>query len=223
MNANQVYEIIKYAANKNQNGYISPSQFNDVLMPVSQRSYLDYLLGEYQKYQIKRPISIVEIGENQRIRQSLAPLIYGTILNIYNTGISAPPSDYEYPDAMWGVYGYYNIRFIQQDRLDSYIHSEIDPVVTNPVYLINHEGFQFFPEDIGMAKMSYVRTPPPIVWGYTFDSNNRPVWNPLTSQDPVWGETDQFQIIIRALALIGCNLQLNILMGYANDIKNNGQ
>ena len=60
-------------------------------------------------------------------------------------------------DAMWTLYGLYKIRFVQQDRLDDYYHSTIDPVVTNPIYLINHEGFQFYPENIGAAKMSYVR------------------------------------------------------------------
>ncbi len=225
MDANVVYKTVLYAAAKNkQQGYVSPEDFNTVLMPAAQKGYLDYLLGEYQKYQVQRPIAVVEIGMNARIRQSLAPLIYGVILSPNaGTGIAPFPSDYEYPDAMWGVYGYYNIKFIQQDRLDSYLHSSIDPVVQNPVYLIQHEGFHFFPQDIGMTRMSYVRTPPSIVWGYTLDSNNRPVYNPLTSQDPVWGDTDMMEIIVRALALVGVNLQVGAVMQYANEVKNGGQ
>jgi hypothetical protein len=153
-------------ADKNlQNGYVAPDDFYTAINQA-QRSYLDYIMGEYQKYQIRRPISVVEIGQNQRIRTSIAPLIYGTFLNISNQGIANYPNDYEYVDAMWTQYGYYNIRFIQQDRQDSYYHSTIDPVVVNPVYLIQHEGFHFFPEDTGVARMSYVRTPPSIVWGY---------------------------------------------------------
>ena len=223
MDTNTCYKILQFAANKNQNGNITPEQFNTVLMPVSQRNYTDYLLGEYQKYQIKRPISVVEIGENQRISTSLSPLIYGAILPVFPYGLAVPPNDFEYANAMWGLYGHYNIRWVNQDRLDSYIHSEIDPVVTNPIYLINHEGFQFYPEDIGMAKLSYVRTPPAIVWGYDEDSNGRPVYNPLKSQQPVWHDTDIYEILVRALGLIGINLQTNVLVGYANDIKNNGQ
>lgn len=224
MDVNQVYSIIKYACAKNTSqGYISPDDFNNILMPVAQSNYLDYLLGEYQKYQIRRPISVVEFGQNERIRQSISPLIYGTILNPNPQGIVAFPSDYEYNDAMWGLYGFYNIRFIQQDRLDDYIHSTIDPVATNPVYLINHEGFQFFPENIGVAKMSYVRTPPPIFWASILDVNNRPVYDPLNSQQPVWADTDIYEIIVRALQLVGVNLQLGVVIQLANDIKNNGQ
>lgn len=223
-----MFKIVRFAVAKNiSQGYVSPEDFNTVLMPTAQRNYLDYLLGEYQKYLPQRPIAVVEFGQNERIRDSIGPLIYNAILPISSTtGIASQPSDYEYVDNMWGVYGNYNIRFVQQDRLDSYIHSSIDPVRENPVYLIRHEGFQFFPDrpyGHNQAKMSYVRTPPAIVWGYTLDSNNRPVYNAATSQQPVWSDSDIFQIIVRALLLLGVNLQIGIVMQYANEIKEKGQ
>jgi len=225
MTSDDVYKIILYAAAKNkQNGYVSPEDFNTVLMPVAQKSYLDYLLGEYQKYQPMRPISVVEFGQNERIRTSLAPLIYGAILNPFPyNGISPFPSDFEYTDNMWGLYGFYNIRFVQQNRLDSYAHSTIDPVVSNPVYLIQHEGFHFFPEDIGAAKLSYVRTPPPIEWAYTLDVNNRAIYDSVNSKQPIWYEADILDIVSRALRIIGVNLQSQAITQYAEEIKNTGQ
>lgn len=228
MDVNVVYKIVLYSAAKNkQDGYISPEDFNTVLMPLAQNSYLDYLLGEYQKYLPQRPIAVVEFGQNERVRDSISSLIYNAILPISSTtGIALRPSDYEYVDNMWGVYGNYNIRFIQQDRVDSYIHSSIDPVIENPVYLIRHEGFQFFPDrpfGENQAKMSYVRTPPAIVWGYVLDSNGIPVYDPSTSQQPIWSDSDMMNIIVRALAIVGVNLQLSVVMGYAQEIKNNGQ
>jgi hypothetical protein len=213
-------------AKNKQQGYLSPQDFYTSINQA-QRSYLDYLLGEYQRYQIQRPIAVVEFGQNERIRDSVAPLIYSAILPINSlTGIAPRPSDYEYVDAMWGVYGYYNIRFIQQDRQDAFVHSEIDPVVTNPIYLIRHEGFQFFPDrpyGENQAKMSYVRVPPSIVWGWIPDSNGIPVYNPATSQDPVWSETDMLQIIVRALAIEGVSMQVGAVLQYSQEIKNAGQ
>lgn len=227
MNVNQMYEIWIYAIDKNlQQGYGSPEDFYTTINSA-QRSYLDYLLGEYQRYQIQRPIAVVQFGQNQRIRDSVAPLIYGAILPINSTtGIAPFPSDYEYVDNMWSVYGNYNIRFIQQDRLDAYVHSSIDPIVTNPVYLMQQEGFHFYPErpyGENQARLSYVRNPPSIVWGYVEDSNGVPVWNPNTSQDPVWSDTDCLQIISRALLQAGVNLQFNTVIQYANEVKNAGQ
>lgn len=227
MDANQMYQIWLYATDKNlQQGYGSPDNFYTTIN-IAQSGYLDYLLGEYQKYQIRRPISVVEFGQNERIRDSISPLIYGAILPINSTtGIASFPSDYEYMDAMWSVYGNYNIKFAQQDRLDSYIHSEVDPIITNPIYITQQEGFRFHPDrpyGENQARMSYVRKPPSIVWGWVLDSNQLPVWNPSTSQNPIWSETDCLQIIVRALALVGVNLQFNTVLQYANDIKNNGQ
>lgn len=222
-----MYVIMQYCVGKNQSqGYLSPEDFFQSVNSAQQQ-YLDYLLGEYQKYQIRRPIAVVEFGQNERIRDTISPLIYSAILPISSTtGIASRPSDYEYVDAMWSVYGNYNIKFTQQDRLDDYVHSEIDPVVTNPVYLIQHEGFRFFPDrpyGENQAKMSYVRTPPSIVWGNVPDSNGIPVWNPSTSQNPVWSDTDCFQIIVRALLLVGVNLNYNSVVSYSNDIKQTGQ
>lgn len=226
MDVNQMYQIVLFAAGKNlQQGYVSPQDFYTTIN-TAQQQYLDYLLGEYQKYQIKRPIAVVEFGQNQRVRQSMSPLIYSTILGIDASGVATPPNDYELTDAMWSVYGNYNIRFIQQDRQDSYLHSTIDPVADNPVYLINHEGFQYFPArpyGENQAKMSYVRTPPSIVWGYVLDSNGVPVYNPATSQQPVWGDTDCSNIIARCLRLIGVNLDANVVNQYAEEIKQGGQ
>lgn len=227
MNVNQLYELWIYALDKNlQQGYGSPQDFYTCINQ-GQRSYTDYLLGEYQKYQLRRPIAVVEFGQNERIRDSIAPLIYSAILPINSTtGIAQRPSDYEYVDAMWSIYGTYNIRFIQQDRLNDYRRSEIDPIDENPVYLIQHEGFHFYPErpyGENQALMSYVRNPPSIVWGYVLDSNGIPVWNPATSQNPVWSETDCLQILVRALLIAGVNLQFNTVLQYSNDVKNNGQ
>lgn|SRR3990167_4337125 len=224
MDVNQIYKLVLYACSKNlQQGYISPEDLNNCIN-MAQRSYTDYLKGEYQKYQIRRPISVVEFGQNQMIRQSLAPLIYGAVLSPNTTtGIAPFPSDYEVNDAMWGLYGFYNIRFIQQDRLDPYLHSEIDPIATNPVYLIQHEGFHFFPENIGSARMSYVRTPPPIIWGYQLDGNGIPIYDASLSQQPIWSDSDIYQVIIRALSMVGVNLQLGVVMQYSEQIKQTGQ
>ena len=224
MNVDDVYKLVLYSTSKNlQQGYVSPSDFN-LVINTAQNSYLDYLLGEYQRYQVKRPVAMVEFGQNERIRDSIAPLIYSVVMPVNSTtGIAAYPSDYEYVDAMWGQYGFYNIRFIQQDRQDSYIHSEIDPIATNPVYLLRQEGFQYYPVTIGNVRMSYVRNPPPIFWGYTEDGNGLPVYNSALSQQPIWSGTDILQVIVRALAIVGVNLQFATVQQYAEQIKQGGQ
>ncbi len=224
MNADQVYSLIKYIVGKNiSQGYVSPDDFY-VAINTAQDEYTDYLLGEYQKYQVGRPIAAVEVGQKEKVRQSLAPLVYGKVL-VPNpvTGVAAYPNDYELADAMWGVYNIYNIRFTNQPRLASFFNSSIDIIADNPVYLLQSDGFQFYPTNIGLAKLSYFRKPPSIVWGYTLDSNGVPVWNPATSQNPVWGNFDMSNIIARALRIIGVNLNDQQVNQYAEEIKVGGQ
>ena len=224
MNSFQAYSIMQYIVGKNSGqGYFSPEDFYQVIN-TAQNEYLDYLLGSYQQYQAGRPISVVEIGQKEKIRNSIAPLIYNiTLTPNTTTGIAAFPSDYEMVDAMWGVYGFYNIRFVNQPRLASFTGSNIDLIQDNPVYLLKHEGFQFYPTNIGLARMSYVRNPPSIVFGYVLDSNGLPVYDPTTSQEPVWGTTDMMNIIARALRMIGVNLDAGSVAQYANEIKLQGQ
>ncbi len=215
---------MQFICGKNtQGGYLSPSDFQTSIN-TAQREYLDYLIGEYQQYQIGRPIAVVEMSNKEKVRNSIAPLIYNVTLSPnVTTGIAPFPADYEISDAMWTLYGYYNIRFIGQPRLSSFYNSFIDPIATNPVYLLQHEGFKFFPPDIGGANLSYVRNPPSITWGYTLDSNGIPTWNPATSQDPVWSEGDMMNVISRALKIIGVNLDSNSVSQFATEIKTTGQ
>ena len=206
-----------------QQGYASPADFYTTINNAQQQ-YLDYLLGEYQKYTPLRPVGVPQIGNGERIRSSIAPLIYNTVLVPNSTtGIAAYPSDYEMTDAMWGVYGIYDIRFVNQPRLSNFWGSSIDPITQYPIYVLRQEGVQFYPEYIGLARMSYVRTPPSIVWGYTVDSNGIPAYNPATSQDPIWADTDMMNIISRALRMVGVNLQAQVVNQYAQEIKTLGQ
>ncbi len=222
MNVNDVYELMKFVVNKNQNGYLSPEQFN-LSINQAQTSFMDYLLGEFQQYQYGRPVARVEFGQNQTVRQRLTPVIYGYNLNIDSTGFTPYPSDFEQVDAIWSFYGYKRVRFVQQDYLYSYYNSKIDPIATNPIYLIEDVGFRFYPSNYGAAKLSYVRTPSQIVWAYTLDGNGRPVYNAAASVDPVWYDVDMLDIITRALAIVGTNLQSAQVLQYANMIKTQGQ
>jgi hypothetical protein len=89
--------------------------------------------------------------------------------------------------------------------------------------MVKDVGFEFAPITIGTAKLSYVSVPPDIIWEFTLDVNNRRVYDPVNSVDPVWGDTSSLEIIVRMLALIGINLQVAALIQYSQDIKNSGQ
>lgn len=223
MTVDEMYRIIKYIIRKNQNGSINPSDFG-LIVNRAQYEYMNYLLGEFQKYLPGRPMAAVEFGQNQDIRQRLTPFIKtpATLAINGSTGVAPYPADFQAADAMY--YGQYNrrVKYIQQDRLDSHLNSYIDPIATSPVYLTIDTGLQFYPTNLGTARFSYIGTPPTIVWNSTNDIYGRPVYNPVGSVNPAWYDLDCFQVICRALLMVGVNLQLGAVQQYAAMIKNQG-
>ena len=221
MTVDTVYQIMQYAINKNQNGFFSPDEFN-LIINQAQTQFLDYLLGEFQTYQVGRPISRVQYGNNETTRQRLTPFIKSATLTVDGNGVVNYPSNYQQTDTMW-TSSYGRVKFVSQDHLASYLSSRIDPIATNPIYMLNMYGFKFYPNTIGSAIVNYIETPNTLVWGYTLDANGLPVFSAGTSVDPRWYDVDMMEIIARALRIVGVNLQSNVVSQYANEIKIQGQ
>ena len=233
MNINDMYQICQYAINKAQNGYLTPSQFN-LLANQAQTSYQDYLLGEFQQYQYGRPQAKVNYSQNSDTRQRLTPFIAETTLTVLGTGNVNYPTDYLQTDSMRTTAND-RIRFIQQDSIYSYVNSQIDPIATNPVYLLGDVGFLFYPATIGTAVLTYIKNAPTMVWAYTLDANNRPVFAPAGQTqppvqypvsgtvEPLWYDIDKLEIIARILKLVGVSLQDGQVEQYANMVTTQGQ
>lgn len=224
------YTLVKKILAKNiQQGYASPSDFN-TFINQAQLMYLDYLLGEFEQYQYQRPIPRVQFGMNQQTRQSLTPLIGPfSPLTIDANGFSAYPDDFQQVDAMMTTDDM-AIRYCQQHQKQAFLKSRIDPVATNPIYLIEGNddteqdgGFRFYPIELGSAKLSYIKTPPEIKWAFTTDANNRPVYDPVNSFDPVFYDLDMMEILARTLRMFGVSLQANAVSQYATEVKSVGQ
>lgn len=213
---------MQFIVNKNQNGYLTPADFNRTINQA-QVSYASFLLGSLQKYSPGRPMAPVEFGQNQVVRQRLTPIIYVYTLGFDSAGFSPYPGDHMQPDAMWSLPYMGRVRSIQQDALYSVLNSKIDPVEDNPIYLIEDEGFRVYPNDLGTARLSYVRIPPQILWSYTLDVNGIPAYDPALSVDPVWDNVAMLEVIVRALSMVGINLQAAAVNQYASMIKETGQ
>jgi hypothetical protein len=173
MDVNYIYRLMQYIISKNQQGFLSPSNFNDVINQA-QTSYLSYLLGNFQQYKPNHPQANVEFGQNGVIRQRLTPFIKQSTLTI-TSGVAIYPIDFEQVDSMLTT-AFKPIREVQQHYLASNYNSVIDPIATNPIYLLIENGFQFYPTTQTIAKLSYVSTPHPISWAYQLDINGRQLY-----------------------------------------------
>ena len=224
LSVDDMYSIEKDVLNKNQNGYFSPARFNR-LNNQAQFDYMDYLLGEFTKYQPGRPIPPVAWGMTARVRESLTPFILApTTLSVNaTTGAVVLPDDYEMWDAAYWGDTMNRVKFIQQGRLYSHLNSSINPITTNPVFMSVKDELIVYPNSIGSIKLSYIRTPAQINWAYTLDSNGRPVYDAANSTDPEWQRFDCIQVMVRALRIMGVNLSAAQVSQYAEQIKNVSQ
>jgi hypothetical protein len=193
----------------------------NIIYNRAQYQYQNYLVGEIQQYQYGRPFARIDYSHNQKIRQRLTHSIYNYNLTV-TSGVSPFPGDYLLTDALRTTTDQ-AIRFASQDRLAAFLDDQIDPVATNPCFVIASNGFTIYPDTITSARLTYVRTAPEIRYAVTYNGNNQPIYDPTNSIDPVWSELDCFEIVTRALAIMGVPLQLQQVQAYANNIKVNGQ
>jgi hypothetical protein len=226
LDVNSVYQIVLYIAAKNlQQGYLSPDDFNRIINQ-GQINYVSYLLGTFQQYTPGRPVARVELGQNSVVRQRLAPIIYGYNLNLDVNGYVNYPGDYLQTDSLWSIYGFKRVRYADQHKFASIYNSVIDPISTNPIYALEDVGFMFYPTmpyGHSQARLHYVRDAPKMVWGYDEDINGIPIYNPAKSTQPVFDDLSLYEIIGRAMLLVGVNLQAGVIMQFHNEIKNSGQ
>lgn len=224
MTVDDMYSIINFAINKNQNGTLIAEDFNRVI-PLAESGFINYLLGTFQTYQNGRPVARVELGQNSIVRQRLSPIIKRAVLTIDAGGLCPYPANYIQADAMWtdGT-AYKRVKWCDQDKWYSTVNSSIDKVATKPIYMLTDTGFEFAPKSIGVASLSYVQQPTAIKWAFTLDVNGRRVYDAsANSVQPVWNNVAIMEIIVRALALIGINLQLREVESYSQLIKTQGQ
>lgn len=218
---NDWYVLMAYIINKSQQGYLPPAKFN-LVINQGQDSYQSFLLGSFQSYMNGRPVAKVELGNNAIVRQRLSPTIKKSTLTIAGDGTVNYPTDFVQSDSMHTTINK-RVRLVQQDSLDAYYNSSIDPIAANPIYLIEDTKFQFYPIGLATAKLTFVQKATRIVWAYTSDVNGRPVYNSGTSVQPVWDSVAKFEIIARALSLVGVSLQAAAVAQFASKIETQGQ
>lgn len=228
MTADIAYQLVMYISNNFQRGNVSPQRFNLIINQAS-TSFLNYLLGQFQTYNYGKAESRVQFGVNETARQRLAPLINPvSTLTIDNTGLAPYPTGFEQIDAMFTV-TMDRIRFFPQHRLYSYLNDPIDPINSNPGYVLESGGFRFYPNttyngtSVGSALISYVQTPAPIVWASTPDAQGRPSYNAAGSTGLPWYAVDCLEVIARALKMVGVNLSANEVGQYGDMIIKQGQ
>jgi hypothetical protein len=103
---------------------------------------------------------------------------------------------------------YYPVDLVNEDTRAQRLNSQIDPVtITSPIgEQTAPRTFRLYPIGVYNGNVTYLRRPIKPVFGYSVISGRIIVYDPNTSTQLEWRETEIPSIIIKALSSIGINI-----------------
>ena len=217
INVNTVYQTVLMILNKEQRGYMTPTEFNTVATQVQLEIFEKYFDDLNQ--QLRVPQADTDYADRQEnIDEKLA--IFKTFGDaIYTTigGLSyfvLPTSD-TYGDVVsfyrLGNVLYNDEKVVQRlDRHEFYYANQsklTKPSTINPAYLYENQKLFIKPTTItDKIKVDYIRKPNNIIWGFTPGSVGQYVWNdtpyslvgnPTGSTNFEIHESEQTEVILK--------------------------
>ena len=231
IDVNELYEFVKFVANKEQSGYIKPDEFN----LVADRAQMQFFMERYNnpaEYQPGRPIPRVAFQQSQKVSDDLR--IFVTSEDVSSgDDISALNDDYVHLVSLRTTTDRH-VKLLDDAELGHVLNSALTPPSsTYPVAYIVDDQINIVPNTT-TCTITYLRRPAKPEWVYFQDADGNPTdatgINPLTY--PVYDEASSTnlefpdetfnEIAIRILSFVGINLRENQLSQFAELKKQQG-
>lgn len=219
MTINDIYNSVKFIANKEQKGYIKPSEFN-TLAKQAQLELINEKLDKIRKHK-----SLERTGTNYRGAGEDVDDFYNEV-GVLSTEATLTYSSnkFQYPtDVMyvqWLVYEPSSsptpIELVDRHNVNQVLRSSlVAPSVEYPIAIRTSGGYEVFPTTITSGvKLQYYKEPASPVWGYQASGNDY-IYNSNTSVQLELPDSCHNDIIIKILKYVGINLRDADLSNYA--------
>lgn len=222
MDIDKIYSIVKFISNKNQQGYIAPAEFNNAFN-LAQTQYFHQLVEDIQGWDANRKRIRLPMGNAEQAIQKVAPFIITTVIPVTPINGQLPkPGNLACLLALRTFNDDQRIWRVEHDRVVSHVASVIDPPSESPIYTEYSVYYKVSPDTIGSVNIDYLIYPPDAKWAYTTVSG-RPVYDFGSSVQPLWGDTEITDIVIRVLFMFGISIQAPQLTQYYASVKTDGQ
>ena len=222
INVNTVYQTVLMILNKEQRGYMTPTEFNTVATQVQLEIFEKYFDDLNQ--QLRIPQADTDYADRQEnIDEKLAIFkTFGEAIYTTTAGLSyfvLPTSD-----TYGNVVSFYRLgnvlyndeKVVQRlDRHEFYYANQsrlTKPSTINPAYLYENQKLFVKPTSItDKIKVDYVRKPSDVVWGFTPGNVGQYVWNntPYSLSNPTGStnfeihQSEQTEVILKILLYSG--------------------
>lgn len=224
-----LYSFCKRLIRKNQSGGLTSTDFQ-IFFNDAQGSYQDDLLGRWQARNSGKTGANTGLIEDETIMQKLAAFIIPTTLTIAN-GFSERPNDFVYRLAL-RINGE-DCYKINHNQIATVNDSVIDPpsVPNNRYYFVEYGKtatykngyYSFLPNTVTAANLDYIATPENVIWGYTWDSQDRQIYNPGLSVQSAWDNNSNREIVKRMLTNLGVSFKDNDFVNFGRSVQMTGE
>ena len=203
----KIYSLLKFLLRQNQSGSITVSNFFNA-WNTEQNAYHSDLLGKWEKMNNNKTGANTGLIMNETIMTQLAPFtIPGSIA--ISSGSATKPDDFIYGLARRLELNGNEFLVTKINHGQKwYVNNDvIDPpsVTDSCYYVLEYEDYyEVLPTTAtGNLQLDYIAQPEDVKWGFTYDSQNRPVYNVGLSIQPKWNVPTTIEITKRTLTSFG--------------------
>lgn len=216
-----VYRTIQDLLRKNQQGYLTPAEYNRYAN-IANKARFNELYGPAQQERSGKPIR-EGYDQNQQIDEKLAPFVVRSVFTIGSTGHAARPSDLLRMDAVLSASGG-SMRRVNKDSEGSWATNKImPPTIDYPFYVDYGLYYQFYPFNPGLINFSYLSQPGIVKWAYVLDGNGRPIYDPTNAVHFKWEDNEIGNIIAKILEYAGKSVADMAAVQLAAQLDTKGQ
>ncbi len=216
INVNTVYQTVLMILNKEQRGYMTPTEFNKVATQVQLEIFEKYFEDLNQQLRIPQVDTDYadrqeNIDEKIAIFKTFGPAVYNNTALPNNPFFTLPTTD-AYGDSVTfyrlGNVLYGRDRFVQRlDRHDFYYvdRSKLTrPTEINPIYLYENHKLFIKPDSITSdVQIDYVRKPSDVNWSFNVGSLGQYEFSSDNSTDFELHISEQAEVILKILLYAG--------------------
>ena len=210
ISVDDVYKTVLLILNKEQRGYITPTEFNKIATQVQREIFEGYF--QYENKQYRLPDNESEYSDRSKsVDEKIAALKRLSIGLTKNVdGYFEQPTDFYklgtviYTDAKSNQIEVQRIQ--ENDLLYVNMSPLTKPSLTHPIYTYRDNKIYAQPTSIadGEVSISYLKKPSDVVWGYTVDpTSGGYVYNNGSSTDIELHQVEQTEVIIKILMYAG--------------------
>ncbi len=231
MDINKVYDFLKYLADKDQSGNITPKEFNLSI----DRAFSEWTMKRYNNLKDNTQ-NKTGWQKNQKVTDDLKfLLVRNDVSTIGSDGKLALPTDYLHLSSL--VYNYKfeengetvvvpsQVDIVNDNEISSFLGSSIYAKrIKAKKYVIAafyKDHIQIYPKNIGVVDFTYLRQPVSPYWAFTV-VNGRPVYDAANSVDLEAPDEVVNEIIMMCASYLGINLREPQLIQYAEQMKQQG-